>query len=59
MARAQVKERLFKSTNSGGIFSGVRWLSLQKQSAGYYLEGYKTNAQQLLLTVNEVIRSKQ
>jgi hypothetical protein len=58
MARAQVKERLSKSFNSGGIISGVRWLSLQKQLSRYYLEDSLTNAQQLLLTVNEVIRSK-
>jgi hypothetical protein len=59
MARAQVKERLSKSFNSGGLISGVRWLSLQKQLSRYYLEDSTTNAQQLLLTVNEVIRSKQ
>jgi hypothetical protein len=59
MARAQVKERLSKSFNSGGIISGVRWLSLHKQLSRYYLEDSMTNAQQLLLTVNEVIRSKQ
>jgi len=58
MAHTQVKERLSKSFNSGGLISGVRWLSLQKQTTGYFLEDYKTNAQQLLLTVNEVIRSK-
>jgi len=59
MARAQVKERLSEPFNSDGLLKGVRWLSLHRQPFGYYLEGCKTNAQQLLLTVNEVIRSKQ
>ncbi len=59
MAHTQVKERLSKCFNSGGLISGVRWLSLQKHSTGYYLEDYMTNAQQLLLSINEVNRRKQ